>query len=107
MGTSPETKLTTVRLPAELYWRFKETLTKRRVNYQTGISQAIQLYIEGPAKPGTGARSGGEWEKRLERILSSGNGVAIETIQQQIVFFLDYIEHMESGRRRKNKRETA
>lgn len=108
---SPETKITTVRLPADLYWRFKETQSKRRVNYQTAISQAVQLWIDGidqGAKPGRAIAkaAGGEWIERLQRIMQSGNRPAIETIKQQLLFFTDYVEHFAAARR-KPRQESA
>ena len=100
---------TTLRLPPDLYWRFQEAQARRRVNNQTAICQAIERWIEEPAAHNATSsdETKNEWAKRLQRVLESGNHQAVEAIQQQLLFFVDFIEHFAANPRRHAKRESA
>jgi len=81
---------TSIYLPSELHWQFKEEVVKRRFASDTAAMEAaIREWIEGrPAEAAPEAPAGGRWHRILADILASGDREAIQAIQQNLRILL-------------------
>jgi hypothetical protein len=89
-GAAAELKKSTVSLPAELYWRFQEEQSRRRMSNQAAVIQAIQQWLEGRAEavaPQERLPEDEHWHGLLADILTTGDQEAISAVQQNLLVF--------------------
>jgi len=109
-ANSPDEKVkSTVSLPRELYWRFRETQTQRKIGNQAAVIEAIEQWIGARRveSPPAAAAQPDIWTARLQRVLRSGNRQAVQAMQQQLTFFSEYLEHAAQAGTRKARRQSA
>jgi len=85
-----ELKKSTVSLPAELYWRFQEEQSRRRLSNQVAVAQAIQQWLERRTEAvATHERrpENEHWHGLLADILTSADQEAISAVQQNLLVF--------------------
>ena len=85
-----ELKKSTVSLPAELYWRFQEEQSRRRLSNQAAVTQAIQQWLDRRAEAVASRERLPEnehWHGLLADILTSGDQEAISAVQQNLLIF--------------------
>jgi len=81
---------TSIYLPSNLHWKFKEEVVKRRFASDTAAMEAaIREWIEGedaggPVTAAAFAEKNGRWHELLAQILASGDSEAIRAIQQNL-----------------------
>ena len=90
-SSAPELKKSTVSLPAELYWRFQEEQSRRRLSNQAAVIQAIQQWLERRPQAGAATQErqpeNEHWYGLLTDILTSGDPEAISAVQQNLLIF--------------------
>jgi hypothetical protein len=78
---------TSIYLPSELHWRFKEEVVKRRFASDTAAMEAaIREWTEGKPTAGVepAAASGDRWHRMLAQIMVSGDTEAMRAVQQNL-----------------------
>ncbi len=78
---------TSIYLPSELHWKFKEEVVKRRFASDTAAMEAaIREWTEG--KPTAGSEpavaSTDRWHRMLDQIIASGDTEAVRAVQQNL-----------------------
>src|ERR1700693_2722487 len=89
-AATTELKKSTISLPAELYWRFQEEQSRRRLSNQAAVAQAIQQWLEGRAEvaaPRERLAQNEHWHGILDEILTSSDQEAISPVQQNLLVF--------------------
>jgi hypothetical protein len=77
---------TSIYLPSDLHWKFKEEVVKRRLPSDTAAMEAaIREWIEENPEAGASLASAtSRWHQMLAQILASGDTEAIRAIQQNL-----------------------
>ena len=77
---------TSIYLPGDLHWKFKEEVVKRRLPSDTAAMEAaIREWIEANPEAGASLASAtSRWHDMLGQILASGDNDAIRAIQQNL-----------------------
>jgi hypothetical protein len=77
---------TSVYLPDDLHWKFKEEVVKRRLRSDTAAMEAaIREWIEeNPEAAASLSSATSRWHKMLAQILDSGDTEAIRATQQNL-----------------------
>jgi Arc/MetJ-type ribon-helix-helix transcriptional regulator len=78
---------TSIYLPSELHWKFKEEVVRRRFASDTAAMEAaIREWTEGDSTVGSvpEAASADRWHRMLAEIMVSGDTEAIRAVQQNL-----------------------
>ena len=98
-AATTELKKSTVSLPADLYWRFQEEQSRRRLSNQAAVAQAIQQWVERRAEgvaPRERLPENEHWHDILTDILSSADQEAISAVQQNLLVFHRLMRSLET-----------